>query len=48
MTGYFGVAIKSNGNNSYTTTYYKGSRDDYVNHRGIVTNDAIGSVTWSK
>lgn len=47
-TGYYGVAIKSNGNNSYTTTYYKGSRDDYVNYRGIIASDAIGSVTWTK
>ncbi|WP_455048976.1 hypothetical protein [Mitsuokella sp.] len=48
MTGYYGVAIKSNGNNSYTTTYYKGSRTDYASHRGIVSSDAVGSVTWTK
>ncbi len=47
-TGYYGVAIKSNGNNSYTTTYYKGSREQYSSDRRIIANDAIGSVTWTK
>lgn len=46
-TGYYGVAIKSNGNNSYTTTYYtyKGSNGSY---RGLIESDHIGSVTWTK
>ncbi|WP_302610612.1 hypothetical protein [uncultured Mitsuokella sp.] len=47
-SGYYGVAITSNGNNSYTTTYYRGARTDYEHNRGIYSNDAIGSVTWSK